>query len=83
MLRRPDDEANARGDLRLIRDNGVIDHRLCEQLVRVAGIRNRMVHDYVGMSGADVHEAVAILHGALPRYVSGYQASLRVGFPAR
>ena len=80
-LRAPDDEPNARADLRRMRDIGVIDDALCEQLVRVAGIRNRMVHDYVVTSGGDIHEAVRLLAGALPRYVDAYQRWLKAGFP--
>ena len=81
-LRAPDAEANARADLRRLRDIGVIEPALCDQLVRVAGIRNRMVHDYVVVSGSDVHEAVRLLAGALPPYIAAYQAWLKAGFPA-
>jgi hypothetical protein len=47
----------------------VIDAALCEQLVRVAGIRNRTVHDYVVLFGGDVHEAKSPTRGraAAPR----------------
>jgi hypothetical protein len=78
--RAPDAEANARGDLRDLRDIGLVDAARCEQLVRVVGIRNRMVHDYVGTSGEEVHEAVRLLHAALPRFISAYQEWLRAGF---
>lgn len=81
-VRQPQDEPNARGDLRRMRELEVLAHQLCDQLVRVAGIRNRMVHDYVGLAGADVHEAVRLLHRGLPGFVSGYQEWLRAGFPA-
>jgi uncharacterized protein YutE (UPF0331/DUF86 family) len=80
-LQAPDTEPNARADLRRLREIDVIEDALCEQLVRVAGIRNRMVHDYVGLSGVEVHEAVRLLHGALPRYIAAYQDRLRAGFP--
>ncbi|MGH2746156.1 MAG: hypothetical protein ACRDN8_27425, partial [Thermoleophilaceae bacterium] len=79
-LRAPDAEPNAREDLRRLREIGVIETALCEQLVRVAGIRNRMVHDHVGLAGTEVHEAVRLLHGALPRYIAAYQDWLRAGF---
>ncbi len=81
-LRYPDEEANARADLRGLRDLGVIDAGLCERLVRVAGIRNRMVHDYVGVTGVEVYEAVRLLHVAPPAYVLAYQRWLRSGFVA-
>jgi uncharacterized protein YutE (UPF0331/DUF86 family) len=55
--------------------------RKVHQLVRVAGIRNRLVHDYVALSGVEVHEAVRLLHGALPRYIAACQGWLRAGFP--
>lgn len=80
-LRAPDAEPNARADLRRLRDIGVIDAALCEQLVRVAAIRNRMVHDYVVLAGSDTHEAVRLLASALPRYVDAYQRWLSAGFP--
>lgn len=51
-----------------------------DQLVRVAGIRNRMIHDYVGVAPADVHEAVRLLRIALPGFVSAYQGWVRAGF---
>ncbi|MGH2824829.1 MAG: hypothetical protein ACRDLY_17775, partial [Thermoleophilaceae bacterium] len=35
------------------------------------------VHDYVGLSGTEVHEAVRLLHGALPRYIAAYQDWMR------
>lgn len=79
-LRAPEDVPKARNDLRELQRIAVIDESLCTQLVRVAGIRNRMVHDYVEVSGDDVYEAVRILHAALPRYVGGYQDWLRAGF---
>lgn len=72
-LRAPDDEPGARGDLRKLREIGVIDEQLRDQLTRVAGIRNRMVHDYVGVAALDVHQAVRLLHAALPRFVTAYQ----------
>jgi uncharacterized protein YutE (UPF0331/DUF86 family) len=81
-LRLPEAEANARADLRQLREIGVIDGPLCDQLVRVAGLRNRMVHDYVGVSGEEVHEAVRTLRAALPRFISAYQEWLRAGFAA-
>jgi uncharacterized protein YutE (UPF0331/DUF86 family) len=82
-LKSGDQEANARSDLRQLRDAGVIEAALCEQLVRVAGIRNRMVHDYVGVTGVEVHEAVRLLAGALPRYVAAYQDWIKAGFLPR
>ncbi len=78
--RAPGAKASARADLRLLREIGVVDEPLREQLARVAGIRNRVVHDYVGVSGAEVHEAVRLLHKALPRFVSAYQDWLRRDF---
>jgi uncharacterized protein YutE (UPF0331/DUF86 family) len=81
-LRAPDEEASARGDLRRLHEINIIDEQLRQRLVRVAGIRNRMVHDDVGVSALDVHEAVRLLHGALPSYVAAYQDWLRAGFPA-
>jgi uncharacterized protein YutE (UPF0331/DUF86 family) len=80
-LREPDSGQSARADLRQLRDSGVIDSELCGQLVRAAGIRNRMVHDYVDTSGTEVHEAVRLLHRNLPRYISAYQDWVRAGFP--
>jgi uncharacterized protein YutE (UPF0331/DUF86 family) len=79
-LRAPDDEPSARGDLRKLREIEVIDERLHNRLTRVAGLRNRMVHDYVGVAALDVHEAVRVLHAALPRFVGAYQGWLRAGF---
>lgn len=81
-LRTAEEDPNARYDLRKLRDIGVIERGLCEQLVRVAAVRNRMVHDYVGVGGGDVHEAARLLYGALPRYVRAYQDWLRADFPA-
>lgn len=81
-LRTGEEDPNSRADLRRLRDIGVIEPGLCEQLVRVVGVRNRMVHDYVGVSGDDVHEAARLLHGALPRYISAYQNWLRADFPS-
>jgi uncharacterized protein YutE (UPF0331/DUF86 family) len=81
-LRAPDEEPSARGDLRRLQEIEVIDDHLRHRLVRVAGIRNRMVHDYVGVSAADVHEAARLLDSALPRYVAAYQDWLRAGFSA-
>lgn len=80
-LRAPDADPNARADLRRLDEIGVIDTALCEQLVRIAAIRNRMVHDYVVLSGVDMHEAVRLLDGALPRYIAAYQRWLGAGFP--
>jgi uncharacterized protein YutE (UPF0331/DUF86 family) len=80
-LRAPGAEPNARAEVRSLRDIGVLEPALCDQLVRVAGIRNRLVHDYVALSGVEVHEAVRLLHGALPRYIAAYQGWLRAGFP--
>ncbi len=82
-LKEAEASANARSDLRELRAIGVIETALCEQLVRVAGIRNRMVHDYVSVSGDDVHEAARILRGALPQFITAYQTWLRSGFAAR
>lgn len=79
-LRAPDAVPKARSDLRELRAINVITASLCDQLVRVAGIRNRMVHDYVEVSGDDVYEAVRILHAALPRFVDAYQDWVRAGF---
>lgn len=62
--------------------SGVIDEQLRDQLTRVTGIRNRMVHDYVGVAALDVHQAARLLHAALPRFVTAYQQWLRAGFPA-
>ncbi len=81
-LRAPDDEPSARGDLRTLQEIDVIDEQLRQRLVRVAGIRNRMVQDYVGMSAVDLHEAARLLHTALPRYIGAYQDWLRSGFSA-
>jgi uncharacterized protein YutE (UPF0331/DUF86 family) len=79
--REPDSGQNARADLRQLRESGVIDSELCGQLIRAAGIRNRMIHDYVDTSGNEVHEAVRLLHRNLPRYVAAYQDWVRAGFP--
>lgn len=80
-LRSPDDERNARHDLIRLREIGVIDEQVRDQLTRVASVRNRMVHDYVGVAALDVHEATRLIHAALPRFVGGYQRWLRAGFP--
>lgn len=80
-LRSPDEEPHARRDLTRLRDIDVIDEQLRDALARVAAIRNRMVHDYVGVSALDVHEAAGVLHRALPRFVAGYQEWLKAGFP--
>ncbi len=82
-IRLPGDDANARADLRQLRDLEVLGAQPCNQLVRVAGIRNRMVHDYVGVAAANVHEAVRLLRTALPGFVSGYQDWVRAGFAIR
>jgi hypothetical protein len=43
-----------------------------------------VVHDDVGVSAADVHEATRLLHTALPRYIEAYPDWQRAGFsPAR
>jgi hypothetical protein len=80
-LRAPDDEPSARGDLKSLREVGVIDDQLREQLARVASLRNRMVHDYVGVAALDVHEAARLVHVTLPRFVTAYQQWLLSGFP--
>ncbi len=80
-LRAPDDESSARGELRTLREIGVIDEQLRDQLTRVASVRNRMVHDYVRVAAMDVHEAARLVHAALPRFVTAYQRWLRAGFP--
>jgi uncharacterized protein YutE (UPF0331/DUF86 family) len=80
-LRAPDDEQSARGDLRRLREIGVIDAELRDQLTRVARVRNRMVHDYVGVAAFDVHEAARLIHAALPRFVAACQQWVRAGFP--
>ena len=82
-LRAPDDESSARRELRTLREIGVIDEQLRDQLTRVASARNRMVHDYVGVAARDVHEAARLIHAALPRFVTAYQRWLRAGFPPR
>jgi hypothetical protein len=41
-----------------------------------------MVHDYVGVSAVDVHEAVRLPPIALPCYVETYQHWVRAGFSA-
>jgi uncharacterized protein YutE (UPF0331/DUF86 family) len=81
-LRAPDDEPSARRDLRRLREFGVIDEQLRDQLTRVSRVRNRMVHDYVGVAALDVYEAARLIHAALPRFVTAYQQWLRAGFPA-
>jgi uncharacterized protein YutE (UPF0331/DUF86 family) len=81
-LRTPESVPKARTDLRELQEIGVIEASLCEQLVRIAGIRNRMVHDYVEVSGDDVYEAVRVLHVALPHYIDAYQDWVRAGFAA-
>jgi uncharacterized protein YutE (UPF0331/DUF86 family) len=81
-LRAPEDEPSARGDLRRLRDIGVIDAELRDQLTLVSRVRNRMVHDYVGVAAIDVHEAARLIHAVLPRFVAAYQQWLRAGFPA-
>ena len=81
-LRAPDDDPNARRDLKGLREIGVIDEQIRDQLTRVASVRNRMVHDYVGVGALDVHEATRLIHGALPRFVTAYQQWLQAGFQA-
>jgi uncharacterized protein YutE (UPF0331/DUF86 family) len=81
-VRAPGDEPNARADLRRLRDAGIIEPGLCERLVQVAAIRNRMVHDYVGLAARDTHEAARLLHAALPAFVTAYQGWLKSGFRA-
>jgi uncharacterized protein YutE (UPF0331/DUF86 family) len=80
--RAPDDERNARRDLSGLREIGVIDEQIRDQLTRVARVRNRVVHDYVGVAALDVHEATRLIHAALPRFVTAYQQWLRAGFQA-
>lgn len=46
-VRQSEAAANTREDFRRMRDLGVLAGEACGQLVRVAAIRNRMVHDYV------------------------------------
>ena len=48
--------------------------------MRVAAVRNRLVHDYVGVAAEDVHEAARLLLAALPGFVSGYQDWVRAEF---
>jgi uncharacterized protein YutE (UPF0331/DUF86 family) len=81
-LRAPDAEPNARRNIRRLREIGVIDEQMREQLTRVASVRNRVVHDYVGVAALDVHEATRLIHAALPRFVTAYQEWLRAGFKA-
>ena len=58
----------------------MIDKQLSDKLASVARIRNRMVHDYVGLAALDVHEGARLIHAALPRFVTAYQQWLRDGF---
>ena len=81
-IRAPDDKPSARGDLRRLGEIGVIDAELRGQLTRVSRLRNRMVHDYVGVAVIDIHEAARLIHAVLPPFVSRYQQWLRAGFPA-
>ena len=80
-LRAPEDAPNARRDLRKLSEIGVIDERLSDDLTSIARVRNRMVHDYVGLAALDVHEAARLIDAALPRFVAAYQQWLRAGFP--
>jgi hypothetical protein len=68
-------------ELKTLREIGVMDEQLRDQLTRVASVRNRMVHDYVRVAAMDVHEAARLVHAALPRFVTAYQRWLRAGFP--
>ena len=77
-----EDEPNAREDFRRLRELGVLDATTCTRLVRVAGVRNRVVHEYAEVDPEAVYEAANTLREALPGFVGGYQDWVRADFAA-
>lgn len=55
---------------------GAYDHEFAEQIVRSAGLRNRIAHEYDEIDAEQVYEAVKTAGKDIPRYIKSVQGYL-------
>jgi len=68
-----DDGSRAEQAFRALRDGGVIDAKLCGELVRSQGARRRLEHSYVAINAGDVHRAAELVYDAAPKFILAYR----------
>ena len=80
-LRSEGDAIDAPGDLRGLRDAGVIASERCTRLLRLARLRRDMVHDYTATDAEAVHDAAELLIAELPPLTKAFGKWRKAGYP--
>jgi uncharacterized protein YutE (UPF0331/DUF86 family) len=57
-------------------DIGVLTRELAQSLAPSAGLRNRLVHEYMGLDDARVLASIGVLRALYPRYVEAIERYL-------
>ena len=74
------DPSNARKDFRDLREIGVLSGVQEGRLQNLRELRRNLVHEYPGISAAQVHEAAVLVTEEFRPFIRSYAAWLRTGF---
>ncbi|MBK5232493.1 MAG: hypothetical protein JJE13_05895 [Thermoleophilia bacterium] len=78
--REPSDEMNARRDFVTLRDIGVITGMQEARLQSLRELRRNLVHEYPGISAAQVHEAAVLVSQEFRPFIRSYGAWVKQSF---
>ena len=78
--REPSDEPNARRDFETLRRIGVITGAQEVRLQSLRELRRNLVHEYPGISAAQVHEAAVLVSQEFRPFIRSFAAWVKVSF---